>query len=445
MTGTTGKDGLEEYRVPLNYVTPYFDGVYLAVNAIPDAYLVYDAHNCGYHKAEKIAGSHDLFSDLLRWDRMNRVVRTNIESREYIMGSDDKLSMKLRQVHERYQPEVIFVARSNIVMIAGTDASMVVRDLQERFQVPLVLIPDHSVEHDYLTGYLSTVTEFLNLLPFEGARDGETVVTLAGHLFDRHEGDQIGNVQELTRMLVGLGVRPGGVLLDGSPMAELRKLPRPDWVVDLAYDWDGAARLADRVGAQYLSSGLPLGLQGTQGWIERLGATLGVEDRAEEYVDRELREIVPQLEWMLPRYFVGRSVMIFADRLLLPHLSAFVSELGCHVSGVGCTSVSYVRGAAGASSHAIDSAPHLPLVPGELEAAVEEAQRNGEVDLIIGNSLLRQILAHTGIPFVELGYPANFHHCLHPAPYLGFGGVRVLVERMINAMEEGNLRRPGGK
>ena len=35
--------GLSEFRVPVGYLAPYLDGVYLAVNALPGAYLVYDA------------------------------------------------------------------------------------------------------------------------------------------------------------------------------------------------------------------------------------------------------------------------------------------------------------------------------------------------------------------------------------------------------------------
>ena len=76
----TATDLARQSRLPVSYLAPYLDGVYLAINALPGAYLVYDAHNCGYHKAERIAGSHDLFSDLLRWDRTHRVVRTDLDA-----------------------------------------------------------------------------------------------------------------------------------------------------------------------------------------------------------------------------------------------------------------------------------------------------------------------------------------------------------------------------
>ena len=55
-----------------------------------------------------------------------------------------------------------------------------------------------------------------------------------------------------------------------------------------------------------------------------------------------------------------------------------------------------------------------------------------EVDLVIGNSLINQILRPLGIPFIEMGYPSNFHHVLYPTPLLGFRGVEVLTQRIIN-------------
>ena len=111
-----------DFTIPFNFAAPYLDGVYLAVNAVPDAYLVYDAHDCGYYKAEKIAGNHDLFSNLLRWDQANRIMRTNVEMSDYIMGGDDKLSKKLLQVGRRHSPKIIFLARSSTVVAAGHDA-----------------------------------------------------------------------------------------------------------------------------------------------------------------------------------------------------------------------------------------------------------------------------------------------------------------------------------
>ncbi len=416
-----------EFTIRFNFAAPYLDGVYLAVNAVPDAYLVYDAHDCGYYKAEKIAGNHDLFSSLLRWDQANRVMRTNVEMSDYIMGGDDKLSKKLLQVGRRHGPRIIFVARHSTVVAAGHDARPVMRDLQKKLKIPLVLIPDGVSERGFVTGYLDALQGLLDQLAWKSRPAKTPRVALTGYFFGRNEGDHLGNVAELKRLLAAIGARTSAVLLDGSPFAKFQRLPAPDLVVDLAGGWEGGRQLARRYGAGYLDCGLPVGLEGTAAWIRRIAEALGLAERAEKFIDRELSGLVPRLHWLLPRFFQGRSALVFADRLQLGPLARFLEELGMLITAVGCTS-------AGSGQ---EPWPQVPLQIPALRDFLSEAGDDGRADLIVGNSVIRQVARDFRIPVVELGYPANFHHFLHPAPFLGYAGVRVLVERMINAILEG--------
>jgi hypothetical protein len=103
--------------------------------------------------------------------------------------------------------------------------------------------------------------------------------------------------------------------------------------------------------------------------------------------------------------------------------------MGFTIAGAGCTSTRQVE----------TPWPRVPLQIPKLRQFLADAHDDGRADLILGNSVIRQVARDFPVPFVELGYPSNFHHALHPAPFLGFSGVRVLVERMINA-----ILNPGG-
>jgi nitrogenase molybdenum-iron protein alpha/beta subunit len=418
-----------DFTIPFNFAAPYLDGVYLAVNAIPDAYLVYDAHDCGYYKAEKIAGNHDLFSNLLRWDQSNRVMRTNVEMADHIMGGDDKLSKKLLQVGRRHRPKIIFVARSSTVIAAGHDARPVLRDLRKKLKIPLVLIPDAGSENGFVSGYLDALDGLTAELGWKAGRAGGKRVALAGYLYDRNEGDHLGNVAELKRLLAGIGAKPSTILADGSPFAKIKGRQAPGLVVNLAAGWEGSRRLARRYRARHLASGLPVGLEGTCAWLRRVAKALKLKAPAEKFIDRELSGLVPRLHWLLPRFFQGRSALLFADRLHLEPLGRFLEEMGFTIAGAGCTSTRPVE----------TPWPQVPLQIPELRQFLAAAHDDGRADLTLGNSVIRQVARDFPVPFVELGYPSNFHHRLHPAPFLGFSGVRVLVERMINA-----ILNPGG-
>jgi len=416
-------DPAGEYSIPYYFAAPYLDGVYLAVNAVPDAYLVYDAHDCGYYKAEKIAGGHDLFSDLLRWDQAHRVVRTNVEMHDYVMGSEDKLSKKLRQVIERHEPGIVFIARSNPIVTCGHDATAVLRDLGKKSKIPLVLIPDHNLEKDYVTGYLDALEGLTSKLTLRKGRARQKSVVLTGYVFDRNEGDHRGNVQELKRLLGGIGAKVKTVLLDGDTFASQRKLERPELVIDLAGGWKGAESLARSCSAECLSTDLPVGIEGTARWIRLVGRALGLEEPAEAFIEREVSGLARTLEWILPRFFSGKSVMVFADRLLLPPLGGFLEELGFLITGCGCTTADLQT-----------EWPQVPAYLPQLEQHLAAARGSGRLDLIVGNSIIRQASRRLAAPFVELGYPSNSRHAIHPAPFLGFSGVKVLVERLINAL-----------
>ncbi len=414
------------FRPAWHDISPYLDGVYLAVNALPDTWLVYDAHSCGYQKAEKIAGNHDLLSDLVRWDRMNRVVRTDLDSREYVMGSEDKLSKKILQVWTRYGPTAIVVVRSPVVITQGHDARPVLKDLSKKVGAPLLLVPDKQRAPDHVAGYLAALEQILGAVTCDGPPVPRSVAVV-GHLFDRHEGDQRGNAAELRRLVTLAGGVPGPVLLDGRPLAAYAGAPPPSVVVDLGTDWRGGADLAAPHGATHLPLPLPLGIDGTTAWVRALSAALGVESPGLDA--DEIGPLARDLEWVLPRHLHGARAMVFADHQLLGPLVAFLREVGVRVTGIGCTT-----GPARVPGDLPPGLPHAPPGTDALTALVTEARGNGDLDVVIGNGFIRQLVAPAGVPVVELGYPSPTHHALHDAPFLGYRGVRVLTERLINAL-----------
>ncbi|MBW1811978.1 MAG: hypothetical protein JRJ87_27585, partial [Deltaproteobacteria bacterium] len=326
------------YQVGFNYLAPYLDGVYLAVNAMPDTYLIYDAHDCGYNKAEKIAGNHDLFSSLMRWDKVDRIVRTNLESREFIMGSDDRLSMRLRQIAERYSPNLIFIARSNVMIFTGHDVEQVISELDQKLTTPLARIPESHADRDHICGFLDCVAEILAKLEPSAQPRHEKRVLVAGYVFERHEGDHKGNVAEIDRILTGIGALTGPILLDGNTFESYQQLEPADLVVDLASDWQAAREFSSRTGADYIQTTLPVGLEGTCNWIRSLASSLKLESQAEEFIDAELSQLAPMLQWLLPRFFLGRTAIIFADRQWIRPLVLFLEELGLRISALACSS-----------------------------------------------------------------------------------------------------------
>jgi nitrogenase molybdenum-iron protein alpha/beta subunit len=432
----TNSSEISPSSVPFNFIAPYLDGAYLIANAIPDICLVYHAHDCGFHKEEKICGQHDLFSDLLRWDEKRRILRTNLDSREYIHGGKDKLSMKIRQVAENIQPAAILVAYSNVIAVTGEDVGQVIRDMDRKVSIPVIFLPLNKSDSDYLVGYFDGLQCILSNLNFKIRN--ENTLALVGYIYDRNEGDHQGNVAELRRILAGIGAPPGPIFLDGSPFRELNEWPEPTTVIDLAGGAAGGKSFAERFGASCLDLGLPLGIKGTVDWIEKVADFLDLREQAAPFIRRELTKLLPRLKWLLPRFTFGRGVIVLADGLLLPALVEFLEELGFSVFGVACTAGENAPGVKDILQS--DEYKKLPLQVAPFRELVSSARNEKNVDLVIGNSVIRQLIGTMDIPFVELGYPSSFQHFLTPSPFLGFDGVLALTERIINALEIGTAK-----
>ena len=105
-----------------------------------------------------------------------------------------------------------------------------------------------------------------------------------------------------------------------------------------------------------------------------------------------------------------------ADRAASPHL------------------VTHLHGDAVARGDHVGAAHLGDADPGEAPVPFDDHLVAGGEDLG-GLEDARRLVADLQIPFVELGFPSVTHHVLRPAPFVGFDGVRVLVERMLEALE----------
>ena len=142
--------------------------------------------------------------------------------------------MKILQVAERYRPEVIFVARSSVVVFGGHDARPVISELSAKVNVPIVLLPDGSPARDYVSGYLETIppegqeklvgadashawfslfvpdTGWVDLDPTNNLIPDERHVTLAW-------GRDYGDVTPVKGIVMGGGVHHLSVMVDVAP------------------------------------------------------------------------------------------------------------------------------------------------------------------------------------------------------------------------------------
>ena len=134
---------------------PFLHGLYVAFNAIPDAYFLGDGPSCVFAKAEHIHYRHDQFSTLSPAAAI--IASSTRESTSFnIAGNfEAEISSALKRIAGWRSSGVIFTGAMPMCAVAGTDYERILRDALAGCGKPAFLIPRRSVPSP-ATGLMAT-------------------------------------------------------------------------------------------------------------------------------------------------------------------------------------------------------------------------------------------------------------------------------------------------
>ncbi len=422
----------------------FFDGLFLAVNALPDSCLVLDCPSCGYDKPGKTGVNHDFASTLVQGSGRHRVFFSRLESDDLVMGSEDKLKRRIKAIAAELKPPLILVTQSSIVLLMGADTEAAVAELESETGAAIAVVPSDTLSGDWLAGYAAAMETVAKKLPLtndpSAAPDSAAIV---GYLMDRLEEDQQSNLRELRRLFDALSIDLNTIMFDGTPFTALSGAAKYGRIISFPYGEKAAGVIGARLGVSPVSTELPIGLEGATRFMRFLGGLFGREKEAEVFIEKELETIVPRLEWIVRRMFANRNVAIAADPHTAPGLAAYLAELGMNVRAVALRSrnnsdsskTEEALKTAGQSAQIIVD----PAFP-ELEALWCGLKSAEKLDFIIGTGSERDAAKSVAAPFLELGYPSYVRHALFDAPWLGFRGALKLADSIFNLLNEWEYR-----
>jgi nitrogenase molybdenum-iron protein alpha/beta subunit len=419
-------------RVSLSFTI----GCYLAVNAISDAYLLVDAPDCAHLKTQYIQSNHDWFSTLTSVDGIHRVANTDLHPWKIVAARDDQVQGMLKELAAYEEAGAVFVTSMPMATITGVDYERLTRPVAAETGKPVVNVPGNGLTGDWLDGFADTLKALARAIDLEGHRPRPGNVAVVGYLMDRAEGDHLGNLAEMRRLLKALGLRLGSVWLSGGSVADLRRIRDASAIVALPYARDAARILAERLGVPVVETGLPLGLHGSERWLGQVAEALGRADRLAAVTDAELQHAVPRIEWAVPHYLLHRAVVFVGDPHLALAFEPVAEELGLRLERhyVLCRRVHAreLLARVGAARVVVDPTQTA------LERSTRDLIAQGRCQLLVTNSI--------GYPpgplragVVEVGFPSYFTHVLEERPLLFFRGLVNLVERMTNELRRAEL------
>ena len=383
---------------------PFLNGVYVAVDAIADAYLIVDGPYCVFTKAE-MQYCHNLRCRLLPPIGHRRVVHTGQrDSREEVSSL---LTDRSAQVESLFagvcaQPDagIVLATSFDFHETVGFPLREVARRQAAVSRALVCHVPSHSLGGTWLDGYALTCAALAQALELKPGRGEPNAVAVVGYLQDRDEPDNAGNLRELRRLLGALGLRPVSVWLSGGGRAELSQAGRASLVVSLPYARQAARLVAKRLRVGLCEVDLPLGLSATERFLLKLGARVGRRAQAERFVARESTAAVRDTEAHVLRFIAGRRARVSQDD---PELKLRLGEL--------CAELGLLLE---------EDCAEVMQEAGERQCTLLFAPMTGG--------------GGDGLAHVPVGYPNYLEHPVRERPLLGYAGFRNLVDRVAAAV-----------
>ncbi|OGR47825.1 MAG: hypothetical protein A2X37_05110 [Elusimicrobia bacterium GWA2_66_18] len=389
---------------------PFLNGVYVAVDAISDSYLIVDGPYCVFTKAE-MQYCHNLRCRLLPPIGYRRVVHTGQIQREEVQS----LSADRSGLVERIFADVCAQPDAGIVLSTAFDFHELVgfplKEISRRHagatSALVCHVPSRSLGGTWLDGYALTCAALAEAVTLRPGRGRQDAVAIVGHLQDRDEPDAAGNLRELKRLLGAIGLRVTSVWLSGGGRAELEAAERAGLVVSMPYAREAARIVARRLGVSLCEVDLPLGLSATEDFLLKIAARVGRRARAKAFIKAESAAAVRDTEAHVLRLLAGRGVLILQED---SQMEARLRELSVDL-GLRDLSASGAQSASG-------SERVLCLAP---------TARFFQSDLL----------------HVPMGYPNYLEHPVYERPFLGYAGLRHLVDRLCAAVLHGEAAGAG--
>lgn len=421
-----------------------FFGVYLATHAIVDGLCMCHASVGCKVKTQQHLVVHDGIKDAHSRMRYSQFIDEDL-----INGSTTQLEEEIVAWYRRQKPGIVVIDGSTPISLQAQSMAGVIKRMEAETGAHVVFVAARNYESDYFGGYADTIGTILGRLEWQKGQRRADEVSVIGHVFDRYEADQIGNVSELRRLLLNLGFKARAVFMSGETYADLQQAVNARTHVVLPYA-KSQSKVLQGLGQEYCETGLPMSIGGTKAWLRGVGTHLGVAPRARAVIEHELKRLKPLAE-LARRELAGKHFALFADAPRAAGVAATLMEVGMIPRVIG-TLHFHCGGKAEVvrdlrEQHEVELPPGVEWLENPTPVTLRDAPVDG-CDVVFGTTIERELLARRCPTWIEFGFPSEDRHYVFPAPYFGFNGALRLWEQTMLALAQsrsGEMRRRAGR
>ena len=400
----------------------FLTGMYIAVNAIKNSYLIMDGPDCAYKKVELLEKNHDFFSNIFQRNGKHKISATVVDVNHVIDERHENIIQNIIDVASCEDAQSVFISSEPMVALTGIDYDMLAGESQKKTNKEIISIPYQSLNKDWIDGYSYVLEKIAQKLELSSDKREKNTVAIVGFMFDRNEGDNLGNIDEITRLLNLLGLNVSSIWLSGSDFSSLKEIEKAEYIIKMPYAANSANIISQKTGAKIIETEIPFGIEGTKRWLMEIANELNIIEKTNQVIDNELKSIMPLFEWIVPTYFQDKKISFGGDPFLAKMIYNSFKDLDCRFKDFIIYST---------SDRLLDISDNEVKFYYELD----DIDNIETVDYAIGCFNSKEFFLR--IPdanFVELGFPSHSTHFFASEPYLGFKGFAMLLNRMINVL-----------
>ncbi|MEN8262275.1 MAG: nitrogenase component 1 [Nitrospirota bacterium] len=381
------------------------------------------------------------------------IASSSLGEKHAIFGGGPNLKQGLKNVTDKFQPQLIGIASTCLTETIGDDLPMLLHEYREMTQGDrdrpiLVPVSTPSYSGTHMEGFHAAVRAVVGALAKGSAEQTNSIAILPGFLSPA----DIRYLKDISsRCNVPFTILPDiSDTLDGPALLEYEKIPHGGTGIPgieklgsaaaaiefgrTIDDKDSAALLLkEKFDVAHHRLGLPIGLRETDAFFSTLKHLTGLETPA-VYENQRGRFIDSLADGH--KYVFGKRAIVYGEEDLVIGLTSFLAEIG--VRPVLCAS----GGRSGKLENAIKSvcdglvsdAPQI--YEGMDFYEIEKLAEKLEPDILIGHSKGYQLARKNNIPIVRAGFPIHDRIGGQRILHIGYQGAQQLFDRVANALLE---------
>ena len=378
------------------------------------------------------------------------IASSSLGEKHAIYGGGPNLKLGLTNVIKKYQPAMIGIATTCLTETIGDDVRMILgeynREVNDPEKLPtMVHVHTPSYAGTHMEGFHAAVAAVIDQLAGQDKK-ADMVSLLPGFV-------SAADLRYLKEVLDDFGL-PAMILPDysetmdgpaqlkyekipagGTPVSVIRKAGSSRMVIEfgrtLGKMRTGGSVLQEKFGVERSVVGLPIGIDETDHFFERLSSISGRKIPEKHAMERG-RLVDAYVDGH--KYVFGKKAVVYGEEDMVVGLTAFLAEIGIHP--VLCAS----GGKSGRLADAIaevtkETLPEQPRVEEGVDFYdIAEAVESLAPDLLVGHSKGYSLARKLNIPLIRVGFPIHDRVGGQRILHLGYRGAQQLFDMIANAL-----------